>query len=154
MNSHRLPRLSEYERILREEFKFRKNLSADDWRRSIGPKIAKRKAEGKRSKVLLNGSEVQNVDRRIKRSLRSKSSHQSAKGQKQSLADKNTAYVPLLTRSSPYSGIALWVGYQDPIAATFNTCVFKYVGQEAPGQRDRRTRDTPTTYGVSYRHSS
>ncbi|KAJ0115669.1 hypothetical protein J7T55_010492 [Diaporthe amygdali] len=72
-------KLSEYERILREEFKFRKNLSADDWRRSIGPQIAKRKAEGKRSKVLLNGSEVQNVNRRIKRSFRSKSSHQRAK---------------------------------------------------------------------------
>ncbi|KAL2285893.1 hypothetical protein FJTKL_07393, partial [Diaporthe vaccinii] len=67
-------KLSEYECVLRV-FKFRKYLKADDWRLSVGPKIAKRQAKGKHSEVLLNGSKVQNIDRKIRRAHTGKRSH-------------------------------------------------------------------------------
>lgn len=86
-------RLCEYEYVFREVFKYRKNLSADDWRLSIGPRIARRKAAGKRSEVLLNNSRVENVDRKVQRALRSKSSRRCAKGQKQSIWSEISCHV-------------------------------------------------------------
>lgn len=71
--------------MLREGCKFRKNLSADEWRLSIGPQIARRKAEGKRSEVLLNGSKVQNIDMKIGRSFKKTRASQLAKGEKLSI---------------------------------------------------------------------
>lgn len=76
-------RNSDYEYVLREELKYRKNISADDWLLSIGPQIARRKAEGKRSEVLLNGFKVRNVDRKVQRSSHSRRPHRRVKGQKQ-----------------------------------------------------------------------
>ncbi|KAL2285894.1 hypothetical protein FJTKL_07393 [Diaporthe vaccinii] len=113
-------KLSEYECVLRV-FKFRKYLKADDWRLSVGPKIAKRQAKGKHSEVLLNGSKVQNIDRKIRRAHTGKRSHYQT-GQSTASNQMDLAYFQMLTMLRAQCGTPSWSSHQNHIAATFNSC--------------------------------